>query len=69
MKSEHQGRADMEIVEDSMTDTADAMSVETGTTVNVCVINVSTYHKEDLFVRIEEIEDPGIPLRDGACLS
>lgn len=54
---------DMEIMEVLVTDTANAMSIENSTTVNVRILNVGDYHQESLFVRIKQIEDPGIPLR------
>lgn len=47
-----------------MTDTADAMFVENGTAVNDRVFNIADYHQTSLFLRIEQIEDPSIPLRD-----
>lgn len=45
-----------------MTDTADAMSVEDGTAVNVHVSDFSDNHQKILFVINEQIEDPDIPV-------
>lgn len=40
------------------------MTVENGTTVTLCVFNVSYYHQTDFFVKIEQIENPDIPLSE-----
>lgn len=58
----------MELVEVPMTDRVDVMSVENGTTVTVLVFNVSDYLQADSFVRIKQIKDSDVPLRN-VCLS
>lgn len=45
-------------------DKMDVMFVENNTAVNVCIFNVSSYQQENLFVRIDQIEDLNIPLGD-----
>lgn len=40
------------------------MSVDNDTEVNVHCFKLSKYQQADLFVRVEQIEDPDIPLRD-----
>lgn len=45
---------------------ADAVSVENGTIVSVRAFNVSDYHQTELFVRMKQITDPDIPLRDAS---
>lgn len=47
-----------------MTDGTDVMSVLYGTAVIIRDVYVSDYHKRDLFVIIEQIENPEILLRD-----
>lgn len=47
-----------------MLNRADAMSGENCIAVARCVLNVSEYHQTNLFVRIEQMEDPDIPLRE-----
>lgn len=54
----------MEIVEVSLSDRADAMSVQSDTAVNDHVFNMSDYHHVNIFVRIRQIEDLNIPLCD-----
>lgn len=54
----------MEIVEVPVTNSAAAMSVYNGINVKVCVFNVRDYHQVNLLVRIEDVEDPVIPLCD-----
>lgn len=44
---------DMQIIEVSKTDRADAMSALKGTAGNVCVLNVYDYHQNDFLVRIK----------------
>lgn len=56
-----------EMVESTVTDKVDAISVENGTTFNVCNFNVNDYRQKYFFVKIEQIEDPNVMLRDG-CL-
>lgn len=51
-----------------MTGPVDVMFVKIGTSVIVPVTNITDYHETDLFVSIEQIEDPITPLRAG-CLS
>lgn len=51
-----------EIVEVSVTDRVDEMSVKNYTAVNIHVSNVTDYHQGDLSARIEQIEDLEIPL-------
>lgn len=47
-----------------MTKSADLISVEYGTAVNVQVVDRSDSHQAYLFVRIEQIENPVILLHD-----
>lgn len=47
-----------------MTNRADAISVWSGTAVNVVMSKPSDYHETDLFVRIEKIKDLVIRLCD-----
>lgn len=63
---ENQGVKEGEIVEVPVADTADAMSVENSTTVNVRVFIINDYHRAVLFVRIEQVDDLEIPLRDAS---
>lgn len=42
----------MEVVDIQVTNGADRMPVETGTTVNVRVFMLNDYHRADLFVKI-----------------
>lgn len=39
-------------------------SIKNGTAVNIRVFNINDCHHMDLFVRIKQIEDPDVPLRD-----
>lgn len=43
----------MEIVEIPVLDRVDEMPFDNGTTVSVCVVNVSDYYQTNLFVKIE----------------
>lgn len=56
----------MRIVEVLVTGRAVSMSIENGTTVNVRFFNLSEYHRMDLFVRIQQTEDPNTQLRDAS---
>lgn len=54
----------MEIVEVFVTYWTDALSVKNGTTVDVGVFNLSYHRQAGLFLRMEQIADPDISLRD-----
>lgn len=58
----------MKIVLFSVTDMADAMSIENGTAVIFCVFNVSDCHRSNLFVSMELIEEQDIPIRNVSLL-
>lgn len=47
----------MEIVEVRVTGRADAMFVEKGNIVRVCLFNMSDNHQADSFVRIKEVKN------------
>lgn len=57
---------DILIMKATVTERANDMSVETGTTANTILSNVSDDHQTDLFVRVEQINDQRISLRDGS---
>lgn len=54
----------MEAVEVPVTDRANEMSVDNGTTANVCIFNVGDYHQSDRFVRFRQVADQNILLPD-----
>lgn len=58
----------MEIVYVYETDRVEAMRVENATSANVYVFDMIEYHSPQLFVRIEQIEDTTISLRDVSFL-
>lgn len=63
-KAEGLCRDDVEIVEIPVTSTAESMSAENRATVDVRVFNLNDHHRTDLFVRMVQMEEPGISLRD-----
>lgn len=63
-RAECQDGDDFEIVKVPVTDRADATSIENSIAVRFRVFNMSDYHQKDLFVRVEQTENPDIPLRD-----
>lgn len=67
-KSRGRGGDDLEIVEVFLTGSACALSVENGIAASFRVFNVSDYHHVYYCVRIKQIEDPDILLRDFGLL-
>lgn len=54
----------METVEVPVTDRMDAISKESGVTVNFRICNATGYHQADFFLRNEQIENLDISLHD-----
>lgn len=65
-EAEGQGGDYMQILEIPVTDWTDAMPVGNGTAVSGCVFNLSGKHRNDLIVRIEQIENLEVLPRDAS---
>lgn len=70
-KSEEDGKEvegesgdDIDTIEFAINNRNDATSVEKGTAINVFPLNKSDYLQTDFFVKVEQMDDPDVPLRN-----